>query len=204
MVLWIAISFLGIVGMIGMIGACFLASVYNQLVKLRSNCENAFAQIELQLKRRYDLIPNLVECVKSYMAHEKTTLESVIAARNQAAAGLKQAAQQPDNPDALQTWMGAESALRGALGRLTAVIESYPNLKADASVAELTEELTSTENRIAFARQAYNDWVTGFNTSRLAFPNCLFAGVFGFNRNRKHLEFADAEKLVDAPRVMLA
>jgi len=150
------------------------------------------------------LIPNLVECVKSYMTHEKKTLESVIAARNTAAAGLKQATQQPQNPDALQSWMGAESALSGALGRLTAVIETYPNLKADASVAELTEELTSTENRIAFARQAYNDWVTGFNANRLAFPNCLVAGMLGFDRNRKHLEFADAEKLADAPRVMLA
>jgi LemA protein len=138
------------------------------------------------------------------MAHEKATLESVIAARNQAAAGLKQAAQQPQNSDALQSWMGAESALSGALGRLTAVIETYPNLKADASVAELTEELTSTENRIAFARQAYNDWVTGFNNNRQAFPNCLVSGLLGFDRNRKHLEFADAAKLVEAPRVSLA
>jgi LemA protein len=199
--LWIAIS---VTAAVLMIGAIFAAAVYNRLVGLRCNCENAFAQIELQLKRRYDLIPNLVECVKSYMTHEKTTLESVIAARNTAAAGLKQATQQPQNPDALQKWMGAESALSGALGRLTAVIEAYPNLKADASVAELTEELTSTENRIAFARQAYNDWVTGFNANRLAFPNCLVAGMLGFDRNRKHLEFADAEKLADAPRVMLA
>jgi LemA protein len=199
--LWIAIS---AVAAVLLIGGLFAAAVYNRLVALRSNCENAFSQIELQLKRRYDLIPNLVECVKSYMAHEKTTLESVIAARNQAAAGLKQATQQPQNADALQTWMGAESALSGALGRLTAVIETYPNLKADASVAELTEELTSTENRIAYARQSYNDWVTGFNTSRLAFPNCLFSGLLGFDRNRKHLEFADAAKLADAPRVMLA
>ena len=100
--------------------------------------------------------------------------------------------------------MGAESALNGALGRLTAVIEAYPNLKADKSVAGLTEELTSTENRIAFARQSYNDWVTGFNTNRLAFPNCLFAGLLGFDRNRKFVEFADAQKLVEAPKVMLA
>src|SRR5438445_684533 len=199
--LWIAISM--IAGM-AVVAAIFAAAVYNQLVALGTNCENAFAQIELQLKRRYDLIPNLVECVKSYMAHEKNTLESVISARNQAAAGLKQAAQQPHNSEAVQAWVGAESALNGALGRLTAVIEAYPNLKADTSVAGLTEELTSTENRIAFARQAYNDWVTGFNSNRLAFPNCLFAGVFGFDRNRKHLEFADAQKLADAPRVMLA
>jgi LemA protein len=199
--LWIAISLLA--GM-GLVLALFAAAVYNQLVALGTNCENAFAQIELQLKRRYDLIPNLVECVKSYMAHEKSTLESVIAARNQAAAGLKQAAEQPHDAEAVQAWVGAESTLNSALGRLTAVIEAYPNLKADASVAGLTEELTSTENRIAFARQAYNDWVTGFNTNRLAFPNCVFAGLFGFNRNRKHLEFADSQKLAEAPRVMLA
>src|SRR5881227_3541023 len=129
---------------------------------------------------------------------------SAVSAPIQAAAGLKQAAEQPQNPEALQAWMGAETALNGALGRLTAVIEAYPNLKADASVAGLTEELTSTENRIAFARQAYNDWVTGFNTNRLAFPNCVFAGIFGFDRNRKHVEFVDAEKLADAPRVQLA
>jgi LemA protein len=184
--------------------AIFGVTVYNRLVLLRSNCENAFAQIETQLKRRYDLIPNLVECVKSYMAHEAKTLESVIAARNKAAAGLAQATQQPQNPDVLEKWMGAESALNSALGRLNVVIEAYPTLKADASVAGLTEELTSTENRIAYARQSYNDWVTGFNMSRLSFPNCLFAGVLGFDKNRTHLEFADSEKLVEAPRVMLA
>jgi LemA protein len=199
--LWIA--FWVAVGVVT-VGAVIAAVIYNRLVALRGNCENAFAQIELQLKRRYDLIPNLVECVKSYLAHEKQTLESVIAARNQAAAGLKQATQDPRNPEVLEKWMGAESALNAALGRLNVVIEAYPILKADASVAGLTEELTTTENRIAFARQAYNDWVTGFNTSRLAFPNCLFADMLGFDKNRKHLEFADAEKLLEAPRVMLA
>jgi LemA protein len=199
--LWIAIS---VSAFVLLAAGLFAMVVYNRLVALSTNCENAFAQIELQLKRRYDLIPNLVECVKSYMAHEQKTLESVIAARNQAAAGLKQATEQPKNPDALQSWMGAEGALNGALGRLTAVIEAYPNLKADESVAGLTEELTSTENRIAYARQAYNDWVTGFNASRLTFPNCYFADMLGFDRNRKHLEFAEKEKLLDAPRVMLA
>src|SRR5438045_6166758 len=126
MKLWIAISL--VAGFVVALGI-FAAGVYNQLVALGTNCENAFAQIELQLKRRYDLIPNLVECVKSYMAHEKSTLESVIAARNQAAAGLKHASEQPQNPEALQAWVGAETALNGALGRLTAVIEAYPNLK---------------------------------------------------------------------------
>jgi len=201
MSIWITVS---CVAGVAVLMAIIAAAIYNRLIVLGTNCENAFAQIELQLKRRYDLIPNLVECVKSYMAHEKSTLESVIAARNQAAAELKQATDKPQDANALQAWMGAESALNGALGRLTAVIEAYPNLKADKSVAGLTEELTSTENRIAFARQAYNDWVTGFNTNRLAFPNCLFAGLLGFDRNRKYLEFADAQKLVEAPRVMLA
>ena len=201
MSLWVVIAAIAVLGIIGVL---LVAAVYNRLVELRSNCENAFAQIELQLKRRYDLIPNLVECIKSYMAHEKSTLESVIAARNKAATQLKQATQQPQSSDALEAWMGAESALSGALGRLTAVIEHYPNLKADNSVARLTEELTSTENRIAFARQAHNDWVTGFNSSRLAFPNCLFASLFGFGQNRKYVEFVEAERLVDAPRVVLA
>jgi LemA protein len=199
--IWIAIM---VAAVILTAGAVFAVLIYNRLIALRSNCDNAFAQIELQLKRRYDLIPNLVECVKSYMAHEKTTLESVIAARNQAAAGLKQATENPRSTEAMEKWIGAESALNSALGRLNVVIEAYPKLKADKSVAGLTEELTSTENRIAFARQAYNDWVTGFNTSRLAFPNCVFAEMLGFDKNRKHLEFAEAEKLTEAPRVMLA
>jgi LemA protein len=199
--LWIAIS---AVAVVLTLGAGFAALVYNRLVVLQTNCDNAFAQIELQLKRRYDLIPNLVECVKSYMAHERETLERVIAARNQAASGLQQAARQPENADAMQSWMGAEGALNGAIGRLTAVIETYPDLKADASVAELTEQLTSTENRIAYARQAYNDWVLGFNTSRREFPNCVVAGLVGFSQNRRFLEFAEAEKLEAAPRVVLA
>src|SRR5437773_9840213 len=146
------------------------AAIYNRLIKLKTNCENAFAQIEVQLKRRYDLIPNLVECVKRYMIHERDTLERVIAARNQAAAGLTRAIQQPGDSEALRTWMGAEGSLAGALGRLSAVMENYPELKANESVGDLTEELTSTENRIAYARQTYNDWATGFNTYRQTFP----------------------------------
>jgi LemA protein len=199
--LWMTISVVA-----GFVAACavFASMVYNRLVVLQTNCDNAFSQIEIQLKRRYDLIPNLVECVKSYLAHEKETLERVIAARNQAAATLQQAAHHPDNSGALQAWIGAEGVLNGAIGRLTAVIESYPDLKADQSVAELTEQLTSTENRIAYARQAYNDWVFGFNTSRRTIPNCIVAGLLGFSQNRKFLEFADAEKLEAAPRVVLA
>jgi LemA protein len=193
---------------IGAGGLTFFAivaiAIYNRLVELKNQCENAFSQIELQLKRRHDLIPNLVECVKSYMHHEQTTLESVIAARNQAASQLGRVTQDAKNPQAVAALVEAEMALSGALGRLTAVIEAYPNLKADAQVAGLTEELTSTENRIAFARQAYNDWVTGFNNSRQAFPTCVLAGWMGFERSRRQLEFAEGAKLAEAPRVMLA
>lgn len=180
------------------------AAIYNKLVGLKINCENAFAQIEVQLKRRYDLIPNLVQCVKQYMVHERETLERVIAARNQAASGLAQATGQPGNAEALQKWMGAEGVLAGALGKLSVAIENYPDLKADAKVSDLTEQLTSTENRIAFARQAYNDWVSGFNNYRQAFPVCIVAGPLGFAQNRSFLEFADREKFVDAPQVILA
>lgn len=188
----------------GLFAAVVAVTVYNRLVKLNDQCDNAFSQIEVQLKRRYDLIPNLVECARSYMAHERDTLERVIAARNVAASGLQHAAQQPGDTHAMNAWIGAEGALSGALGRLSVVMESYPELKANRTVAELTEELKSTENRIAYARQAYNDWVTGFNSQRRTFPNCLFAGVLGFPQNRKLVEFPEAEKLTVAPRVVLA
>jgi LemA protein len=193
-------SGVGVVLLLGFVAAV----IYNRLVGLKINCENAFSQIEIQLKRRYDLIPNLVQCVKQYMVHERETLERVIAARNQAASGLTQAAQQPGNAEALQKWIGAEGALAGALGKLSVAIENYPDLKADAQVSDLTEQLTSTENRIAFARQAYNDWVSGFNNYRQTFPVCVVAGSLGFPQNRSFLEFADREKFVDAPQVILA
>jgi len=178
--------------------------IYNRLVVLKARCDNAFAQIEVQLKRRYDLVPNLVECVRSFMTHERETLERVIAARNQAVASLENATRQPESPDALKAWMGAEGSLAVALGRLSVVIESYPDLKASASVAELTEELTTTENRIAYARLSYNDWVTGFNTYRQGFPTCVYAGLLGFGHDRSYLEFAEGAKLNHAPRVVLA
>jgi LemA protein len=172
----------------GLLMAVVLSSIYNRLVSLKSQCENSFAQIEVQLKRRYDLIPNLVECVRGYLTHERETLEQVIAARNDAAAGLRQAARQPENSDAMHNWLGAEGKLGRALSGLSVVIESYPELKANQSVADLIEQLTSTENRIAFARQAHNDWATGFNSYRQAFPQCSIAGLFGFTENRKLLE----------------
>jgi LemA protein len=158
----------------------FIAAIYNRLVALRNRYLNAWSQIDVQLKRRYDLIPNLVETVKGYMAHERQTLESVIAARNTAAAASAQAAANPGNPALLASLAGAENILLGALGRVFALREAYPQLKADESARRLMEELTSTENRVAFARQAYNDAVMLYNTSREQFPHVLIAGSFGF------------------------
>jgi LemA protein len=157
-----------------------VAGMYNALVTLRNRFKNAFAQIDVQLKRRYDLIPNLVETAKGYMAHERETLEAVIQARNQAAAAGKAAAQNPADAGAMAGLLGAEGALTGALGRLFALAEAYPDLKANQNMMQLTEELTSTENRISFARQAYNDAVTVYNTRRETFPTNLVAGMFNF------------------------
>lgn len=158
----------------------YAISIYNKLVSLRNRFENAFAQIEVQLKRRYDLIPNLVETAKAYMSHERETLEAVIAARNAAASGLAAAAANPSSAVAIQDLAGKEGALGAALGRLNVVMEAYPDLKANQNMMQLTEELTSTENKVAFARQAYNDAVLGYNTTREAFPNNLLANFFGF------------------------
>ena len=157
-----------------------VVGIYNRLVALRNLFKNAFAQIDVQLQRRHDLIPNLVESAKAYLTHERATLENVIAARNQAVAARGAAAANPADGAAVQGLLGAEGALTGAMGRLFAVMESYPNLKADQTIARLMEELSSTENRVAFARQAYNDAVMQYNTSRETFPNVVFAGAFGF------------------------
>src|SRR5690606_6260078 len=147
-----------------------LVSVYNTLVRLKNRFQNAFAQIEVQLKRRHDLIPNLVETAKGYITHERETLEAVIQARNQAVAGLEGAARSPGDPGAMSRLGNAEGALGGALGRLFAVMEAYPDLKANQNMMQLSEELTSTENRVAFARQSYNDSVAAYNTYRQSFP----------------------------------
>jgi LemA protein len=175
--------------------------VYNTLVRLRNRLENAFSQIEVQLKRRYDLIPNLVETVKGYMKHERETLEAVIAARNQAVGGLQAAAAKPGDPAAMQQLASAETALSGTLGRLFALSEAYPDLKANQNMAQLTEELTSTENKVAFARQAYNDSVTQYNTYRQSFPPVFFANMLGHSEDAELLEFADREKIAEAPKV---
>ena len=157
-----------------------VVGAYNKLVTLRNRFKNAFAQIDVQLKRRYDLIPNLIETVKGYMVHERATLEAVIQARNQAMSAGKAAARNPADSGAVRELLGAENALTGTLGRLFALSEAYPDLKANQNMMKLTEELTSTENRISFARQAYNDAVTGYNTAREVFPSVLIAGMFNF------------------------
>ncbi len=158
----------------------WLVGLYNRLVSLRNRYKNGFAQIDVQLKRRYDLIPNLVEVAKGYMKHERETLEAVINARNQASSAAQQAAANPGDAAAIGALAGAESALSGSLGRLFALAEAYPDLKANQTMAQLMEELTSTENKVSFARQAYNDAVTTYNTARETFPTLLIAGSFGF------------------------
>jgi LemA protein len=175
--------------------------IYNTLVRLRNRFENAFSQIEVQLKRRYDLIPNLVETVKGYMAHEKGTLEAVINARNQAVGAVKAAAAAPGDAAAMTALAGAEQAVGASLGRLFALAEAYPDLKANQNMAQLTEELTSTENKVAFARQAYNDSVTAYNTYRQSFPPVFFAGMFGHGEDAELLEFADTATIQAAPQV---
>ena len=154
--------------------------IYNSLVTLRQRYKNAFAQIDVQLKRRYDLIPNLVETAKGYLKHERETLEAVIKARNIAFAAAQTAAANPADATAMKSLLSAETGLAGALSRLMVVSEAYPDLKANQNMMQLTEELTSTENKIAFARQAYNDSVMSYNTTRETFPNVIFAGMFGF------------------------
>jgi LemA protein len=190
-----------VVGVIVLILAMYGVGIYNALVRLRNRFENAFSQIEVQLKRRYDLIPNLVETVKGYMAHEKGTLEAVINARNQAVGGLQAAAAHPGDAAAMGQLAGAERALGASLGRLFALAEAYPDLKANQNMAQLTEELTSTENKVAFARQAFNDAVTQFNTYRQSFPPVFFAGLFGFSEDAELLEFADSAQIAEAPKV---
>jgi LemA protein len=177
----------------------FIITSYNRLVLLRNRFKNAFAQIDVQLKRRYDLIPNLVETAKGYMSHERETLEAVIQARNQAAAAGQAAAQNPADGEAMAGLVGAEGALTGALGRLFALSEAYPDLKANQNMMQLTEELTSTENKISFARQAYNDAVTVYNTGRETFPANIVAGMFNFG-TATLFEVEDAAEK-EAPKV---
>ena len=179
----------------------WLVSIYNKLVTYKNRFKNAFSQIEVQLKRRYDLIPNLVETAKGYMEHERETLEAVIAARNQAMAGLEAAAKDPANAGAIKELASAEGILGSAMGRLNVVMEAYPDLKANQNMMQLSEELTSTENRVAFSRQAYNDGVTAYNTFKQTFPPVLFASFFGHSDDATLLEFEDSAAMQEAPKV---
>ena len=191
---------LGLIVAVMVFAAIYIMGVYNRLVQLQNRYENAFSQIEVQLKRRYDLIPNLVETVKGYMAHERETLEAVIQARNQAVSGLQQAAGNPSDAAAIQALAGAEQGLTASLGRLFALSEAYPDLKANENMVQLTEEITTTENKVAFARQAYNDSVTSYNTYKETFPPVAIAGMFGHGQNAQLLQF-DSEAIAEAPKV---
>jgi LemA protein len=180
--------------------AIWAVIIYNGLVALRNRFKNAFSQIDVQLKRRYDLIPNLVETVKGYMAHERGTLEAVIKARGAAVSAAQTAAAAPGDPAAMRGLAQAEGALGGALGRLLAVFEQYPDLKANQNVLSLQEELTSTENKVAFARQAFNDSVMEYNTKRESFPDNIFAGLFRFDA-AELLQATDSAEERKAPKV---
>lgn len=185
--------------LVGLFLLIFIIGAYNSLVTLRNRYKNAYAQIDVQLKRRYDLIPNLVETAKGYLAHERGTLEAVIAARNAAVTANTRAAQNPGDTSAMKEISSAESALSGVMGRLFALAEAYPDLKANTTMLSLMEELTSTENKVSFSRQAYNDAVMAYNTRREVFPTNLIAGPFNFAP--AELFVIDKPEQKDAPKV---
>ena len=175
--------------------------IYNQLVALKNRYKNSFAQIEVQLKRRYDLIPRLVETARGYLQHERETLSTVTQARNAAASFLANAARDPGNATAIKDLANQEGTLARALGGMNIAVEAYPDLKADATMMQLSEELASTENRVAFARQGFNDQIMSYNAYRQSFPQILLAGVLGHGQDGELLEFADSEAIQTAPEV---
>jgi LemA protein len=189
----------GLIAVIALFLLIFVIGAYNSLVTLRNRYKNAYSQIDVQLKRRYDLIPNLVETAKGYLSHERGTLEAVIAARNAAATANTRAAQNPGDASAMKELSSAESALGGVMGRLFALAEAYPDLKANTTMLNLMEELTSTENKVSFARQAYNDAVMTYNTRREVFPTNLIAGPFNFGP--AELFVIDKPEQKEAPKV---
>lgn len=195
----LTLLFIAVLGLI-----VYVVVIFNRLVALKNRYQNMFSQIDIQLRRRYDLIPNLVETVKGYLAHERETLESVTAARNQAIAALSAAQANPGSGAAMANLSQAEQGLSSALGRLNMVMEAYPQLRATENVQQLSEELTTTENKIAFARQGYNDSVMAYNTYRQQFPNNIVAGAFGHQQDAALLEMQDREAIAAAPKVSLS
>lgn len=188
-----------VIAVIVVVGIFLVIGIYNKLVTLRNRFKNSFSQIDVQLKRRHDLIPNLVETAKGYIKHERETLEAVIQARNAASTAQQKASANPGDPTAMKGLAGAEGMLTGAMGRFFALAEAYPDLKANQNMMQLSEELTTTENKVAFSRQAYNDSVMAYNTSRETFPAVLFSGLFGFNVAELFEIENQAEK--EAPKV---